>query len=162
MNIFITKIQHTPNIYQQTYSTYETLGSSDRDMQRGTTLVFGLNILNLKGLLGKGPRYKRTHTFLTSKPWIAAQNLLQTHVQHKKFNTPLDGTLSLCLRDWLTFVFLIFVWVLQVWRFLINYLLLNVIWQTKMLMGRENDRERWGYRRERVRAFLGLELLFKT
>ena len=43
MNIFIRKIQHTPNIYQQTYPTYESLGASDRDMQRGTTLVFGID-----------------------------------------------------------------------------------------------------------------------
>ena len=40
MNIFIKKMQHMPNINQQTYPTYESLGASDRDMQRGTTLVF--------------------------------------------------------------------------------------------------------------------------
>ena len=33
MNIFITKKQHTPNIYQQTYQTYESLRASERDMQ---------------------------------------------------------------------------------------------------------------------------------
>ena len=32
------------------------MGASDRDMQWGTTLVFGLNILNLKGSLGKGTK----------------------------------------------------------------------------------------------------------
>ena len=47
MNIFITKTQHTPNIYQKTYKTYESLGASDKDMQWGTTIDFGLNILVL-------------------------------------------------------------------------------------------------------------------
>ena len=41
MNIFITKTQHTPNIYKPTYPTYESFGASDRDMTRGTTLVSG-------------------------------------------------------------------------------------------------------------------------
>ena len=40
MNIFITKTKHTPNVYQKTYPTNESLGASDRDMQRGTTLFF--------------------------------------------------------------------------------------------------------------------------
>ena len=56
MNIFITNIQDTPNIFQQTYPTYESLGASVKDIQRRTTLVFGLNILNLRGLLGKKTR----------------------------------------------------------------------------------------------------------
>ena len=30
------------------------MGSSDRDMQQGTILVFEMNVLNLKGSLGKG------------------------------------------------------------------------------------------------------------
>ena len=30
------------------------MGGSDRNMQRGTILNFGMNILNLKGSLGKG------------------------------------------------------------------------------------------------------------
>ena len=63
INIFITKMQHTPNIYQQTHPTYKSLGASDTDMQRGTTLVFILNILNLKVLFGKGPREKINHNF---------------------------------------------------------------------------------------------------
>ena len=47
------------------------MGASDRDIERGTILVFGLNILNLKGSLGKGTKredkpylfYVKTSTF---------------------------------------------------------------------------------------------------
>ena len=32
------------------------MGATDRDMQREKILVFGINILNLLGSLGKGPK----------------------------------------------------------------------------------------------------------
>ena len=34
------------------------------DMQGGSTLVFGINILNLKGYLGKGTKREQTHTLI--------------------------------------------------------------------------------------------------
>ena len=34
------------------------------DMQRGSTLVFGINILNLKGYLRKGTKREETHTLI--------------------------------------------------------------------------------------------------
>lgn len=33
-----------PKFYQQTYPTYESMGVNVRDMQRGTVLVFGLEL----------------------------------------------------------------------------------------------------------------------
>ena len=38
------KIRYIPIFYQQTYQTYESMGYSDSDMQRGTILVFGLEL----------------------------------------------------------------------------------------------------------------------
>ena len=35
-----TKAHYIPNFYQQTYPTYDSIGDSDKDMQRRTTLVF--------------------------------------------------------------------------------------------------------------------------
>ena len=40
INIIITKIHYIPNFYKQTYQTYYSMGASDKDMQRETTLVF--------------------------------------------------------------------------------------------------------------------------
>ena len=52
------------------------MGASDRDMQRGTILVFGMNIFDLKGSLGKGTKREenpyifdvQTSTFFPKKP----------------------------------------------------------------------------------------------
>ena len=38
-----TKAHYIPNFYQQTYPTYDSMGASDKNMQRGTTLVFGID-----------------------------------------------------------------------------------------------------------------------
>ena len=43
MNIFNKKTHYMPNIYKQTYPTYESMGASDRDVQPGRTLVFGID-----------------------------------------------------------------------------------------------------------------------
>ena len=45
MHIIITKTRYIPKFYQQTYPTYESMGASDKDMQRGTILVFGLELI---------------------------------------------------------------------------------------------------------------------
>ena len=42
INIIITKTHYIPNFYQQTYPTNDLIGASDKNMQRGTTLVFGI------------------------------------------------------------------------------------------------------------------------
>ena len=42
------------------------MGASDRDMQRGTILVFEMNILNLKGSLGKGTK-REENPYLISR-----------------------------------------------------------------------------------------------
>ena len=107
-HIIITKTRVIPIFYQKTYKTYDSIGASGRDMQRGTTLFFEMNISNLKGSLGKGNKRQKIHTFLSFKIRFAAKELLQSHIKHKNFNTKLDGKSSLFQRDRLTFVFLIF------------------------------------------------------
>ena len=59
IHIIITKTRYISKFYQQAYPTYDLMGASDRDMQRGTILVFELDWLNLKGLLRKGPRIRK-------------------------------------------------------------------------------------------------------
>ena len=56
LDINIKKTHFIPTLYQQTYPTYNSIGASDRDMQWGTTLVFEMNILNLKGSVVKGTK----------------------------------------------------------------------------------------------------------
>ena len=56
MNVIITKTHYIPNFYQQTYPPYESMGASDRDMQRGTTLVFGKGSSKTYGSLRKGTK----------------------------------------------------------------------------------------------------------
>ena len=53
-----------PNIYQQTYQTYESLGASDRDMQRGTTLVFYQQTQPTYGSMGASDRDMQRGTIL--------------------------------------------------------------------------------------------------
>ena len=99
INIVILKTQHTPNIYQQTYPSYESLGASYRDMQRGIALVFWLNILDMRGLLGKGQREKKTHTYLTFKPQISSQKFAK-NTSNTEISTPHSTeNLSLFLAD---------------------------------------------------------------
>ena len=43
MKIFIIKIQHMPNIYQQINPTYESFGAIERDMEQRTTLVLEID-----------------------------------------------------------------------------------------------------------------------
>ena len=64
VNINITKMNFILTLHQKKYSTYNSMGASDRDIQRGTTLVFGMNIFNLKGSLGKGTKKEETHTLI--------------------------------------------------------------------------------------------------
>ena len=54
MYIIIMKTHYIPNFYQQTYPTYDSMGSSDKDMQWGTTLVFGIDSSEPYESLGKG------------------------------------------------------------------------------------------------------------
>ena len=44
INLIITKTYYIQNFYQHTCPTYDSMGASDKDMQRGTILVFGLNL----------------------------------------------------------------------------------------------------------------------
>ena len=44
IKIIITKAHYIPNFYQQTYPTYDSMEDSEKDMQRGTTLVFGIDL----------------------------------------------------------------------------------------------------------------------
>ena len=106
MNIFITKMQHTPNIYMQTYSTNKSLGASDRDMQRGTTIVFEFNILNLRGLLRNRLREKRTILFWRSNIDLIPKIHHKTHVKNWKFKSLSTWLINVCFSYF-------FVWVLQ-------------------------------------------------
>ena len=70
MNIFITKTHNMPNIYQKIYPTYESMGVFNRDMQRRKQSQFlDQNRLNPRGLLGTGPRVRKTHIFFRSTPF---------------------------------------------------------------------------------------------
>ena len=44
------------------------MGASDRDMQQGTILVFGMNIFNLKWFLGKGTKREEKSYHFDVKP----------------------------------------------------------------------------------------------
>ena len=41
-NIKITKTHYIPYFYQKTNPIYDSIGASDKDIQRGTTLVIGI------------------------------------------------------------------------------------------------------------------------
>lgn len=60
-------------------------------------------VWTLGGLLGKGPREKRTHTFLTFKPRLAAQRTPPNTRPTPKFQHQTQRKYSICLRDWRLF-----------------------------------------------------------
>ena len=86
------------------------MGASDRDMQRGTTLVFGMNILNLKGSLGKGTkREENPYLFEVKTSTCFPKNPFKYTSKSKSFNTNLTEKPSICLIGLISCLFKIFV-----------------------------------------------------
>ena len=60
-------------------------------MQRGTNLVFKINILNRKGTLGKGNKSEENHTFFTFKPQLSSQKTPPNTCPNPRASTPTCG-----------------------------------------------------------------------
>ena len=86
------------------------MGASDRDMQWGTILVFGMNILNLKWSLRKGTRRKdNTYLFYIQTSTLFPNNRSKHKSKSKSFNNNLLEKPSICLTRFISCLFIAFV-----------------------------------------------------
>ena len=83
------------------------MGASNRDMHKGgTILVFGMNILNLKGYHGKGTKRKETNSLI----YVQTMNFLEkalSKISPGFLNVHTTGrTISFCNNVFGYFVFI--------------------------------------------------------
>ena len=90
------------------------MGASDRDMQRGTTLVFGIDSSESLGSLGKGTKSKKTHTlFWSSKIELASKRPSPKSRPSPKASTPTRRKNPSCFPN----VFCYVLYVFLAWKF---------------------------------------------